>query len=311
VTAAVPGSTQERAAAPDDETVVEARSPIDLATSLAPLAHGRGDPTVRLEPWGAWRATRTPDGPATARMVVRAAVITVSAWGPGAGWVTAHAADLVGANDQPERLVPRHPVIDELVHRLPGLRLPASLRPFDALLPAICEQKITGAEARRVLRTMVRRLGEPAPGPGGLRLPPDPSVLADLPYYAFHRFGLERRRAELIRHCAALAPRLDRLSAREVGTLLGRVRGIGPWTVAEVTRVAYGDPDAISVGDYHIPSLVAWALAGEPKADDARMLELLEPYRGQRGRIQRLLEVSGIFPPRRGPRMAPRNIAGI
>jgi 3-methyladenine DNA glycosylase/8-oxoguanine DNA glycosylase len=158
---------------------------------------------------------------------------------------------------------------------------------------------------------MIRRLGEPAPGPGGLRLPPDASVLADLPYYAFHRFGLERRRAELIRHCAALAPRLDGLSAREVATLLGRVRGIGPWTVAEVTRVAYGDPDAISVGDYHIPSLVAWALAGEPKADDARMLELLEPYRGQRGRIQRLLEVSGIFPPRRGPRMAPRNIAGI
>jgi 3-methyladenine DNA glycosylase/8-oxoguanine DNA glycosylase len=93
--------------------------------------------------------------------------------------------------------------------------------------------------------------------------------------------------------------------------LLARVRGIGPWTVAEVTRVAYGDPDALSVGDYHIPSVVAWALVREPKADDARMLELLEPYRGQRGRIQRLLEVSGIYPPKRGPRMTPRNIAGI
>jgi hypothetical protein len=58
-----------------------------------------------------------------------------------------------------------------------------------------------------------------------------------------------------------------------------------------------------------VPNLVAWALAGEARADDARMLELLEPYRGQRGRVQRLLEASGIRPPRYGPRMAPRNIA--
>ena len=298
-------------ATPDAQVVVQPATAIDLPISLAPLAHGRGDPTIRLEPWGAWRATRTPDGPATTRMVTREAAITVSAWGPGAGWVTSRAADLTGANDRPEALTPRHAVIADLVHRLPGLRLPASLRPFDALLPAICEQKITGVEARMVFRAIVRVYGEPAPGPGRLRLAPDPAVLANLPYYAFHRIGLERRRAELIRHCAALAPRLEGMTPQQAGMLLARVRGIGPWTVAEVTRVAYGDPDALSVGDYHIPSLVAWALAGEPKADDARMLELLEPYRGQRGRVQRLLEVSGMYPPKRGPRMASRNIAGI
>jgi 3-methyladenine DNA glycosylase/8-oxoguanine DNA glycosylase len=86
------------------------------------------------------------------------------------------------------------------------------------------------------------------------------------------------------------------------------VPGIGPWTVAEVLRVSFGDPDAVSVGDYHLPSLVAWVLAGERRADDARMLELLEPYRGQRGRVQRLLEISGIYPERHGPRMPPRDI---
>jgi 3-methyladenine DNA glycosylase/8-oxoguanine DNA glycosylase len=312
VTPAVPAApTKNLDATPDAQLVVETATPIDLPISLAPLAHGRGDPTLRLEPWGAWRATRTPDGPVTMRMVARGAAITVSAWGPGAGWVTSHAADLVGASDRPEALIPRHGVIAELVHRLPGLRLPASLRPFDALLPAICEQKITGVEARAVFRAIVRVHGEPAPGPAGLRLAPDPAVLAELPYYALHRLGLERRRAELIRHCAALAPRLAGMPGQQAGMLLARVRGIGPWTVAEVTRVAYGDPDALSVGDYHIPSVVAWALAGEPRADDARMLELLEPYRGQRGRIQRLLEVSGIYPPKRGPRMTPRTIAGL
>jgi len=291
--------------------VVDTAGPIDLPMSLAPLAHGRGDPTIRLEPWGAWRATRTPDGPATTRIVGRGTSVSVASWGPGASWVIGHATDLVGANDRPDALVPHHPVIAELVHRLPGLRLPASLRPFDALLPAICEQKITGVEARAVFRAIIRAHGEPAPGPGRLRLLPDPSILAELPYFAFHRLGLERRRAELIRHCATLAPRLDRLTPPQVALLLGRVRGIGPWTVAEVVRVAYGDPDAVSVGDYHIPSVVAWALAGESKADDARMLELLEPYRGQRGRVQRLLEVSGISPPKRGPRMPSRTIAGL
>jgi 3-methyladenine DNA glycosylase/8-oxoguanine DNA glycosylase len=312
VTPAVPAaSTQDLPASPDAQAIVETAGPIDLRMSLAPLAHGRGDPTIRLEPWGAWRATRTPEGPATTRIVGRGTSVTVAAWGPGAGWVTGHAADLVGANDQPQALIPHHPVIAELVHRLPGLRLPASQRPFDALLPAICEQKITGVEARAVYRAIIRAHGEPAPGPGRLRLLPDPALLAELPYFAFHRLGLERRRAELIRHCASLAPRLDQLTAPQVATLLARVRGIGPWTVAEVVRVAYGDPDAISVGDYHIPSVVAWALAGEAKADDARMLELVEPYRGQRGRVQRLLEVSGIYPPKRGPRMPSRTIAGI
>jgi 3-methyladenine DNA glycosylase/8-oxoguanine DNA glycosylase len=301
----------ERGASADAQVVIELSSPIDLAATLWPLAHGTGDPTIRIRRGEAWRATRTPSGPATIRLIASAGAIIVSAWGDGAGWAVDHARDLSGANDRPEELVPQHRVIAELVHRLPGLRLPATLRPFEALLPAICEQKVTGHEARAVFRGIVRAHGEPAPGPGGLRLAPDPAILAALPYFAFHSFGLERRRAELIRRCGELAPRLEGLSSGECSALLIRVPGIGPWTVAEVSRVAFGDPDAVSVGDYHIPNLVAWTLASEPRADDRRMLELLEPYRGQRGRIQRLLELSGMGPPRRGPRMASRNIAAL
>ena len=298
-------------AAPDARVVVELASPIDLAATLWPVAHGSGDPTIRIGRDGAWRATRTPIGPATIRLVPAGTTISVRAWGDGAEWAVEHARDLVGANDRPEELVPQHGVIAQLVRRLPGLRMPTTLRPFEALLPAICEQKITGAEARRVLRVIVRAYGDPAPGPGSLLLPPDPAVLAREPYFAFHRLGLERRRAELIRRCAELAPRLEGRSPDEVAAVLARVPGIGPWTLAEVMRVAFGDPDAVSVGDYHIPNVVAWALAGEPRADDARMLALLEPYRGQRGRIQRLLEASGLGPPRRGPRMPSRNIAAL
>jgi 3-methyladenine DNA glycosylase/8-oxoguanine DNA glycosylase len=78
-----------------------------------------------------------------------------------------------------------------------------------------------------------------------------------------------------------------------------------------VARVALGDRDAVSVGDYHLPHVVAYALAGERRADDARMLELLEPYAGQRARAVRLIEASGVGPPRRAPRVALRRIEAI
>ena len=80
-----------------------------------------------------------------------------------------------------------------------------------------------------------------------------------------------------------------------------------------MSRAWWAEPqdrlDAVSVGDYHLPNVVAWALASEARADDARMLELLEPYRGQRGRVIRLLEASGIGAPRFGPKMPIRSIA--
>jgi 3-methyladenine DNA glycosylase/8-oxoguanine DNA glycosylase len=294
---------------PDARGFVSLPVPIDLALSLGPIAHGRGDPTIRFDPAGVWRATRTPDGPATLLLHAVDGGVEVSAWGAGAASAVEGAADLVGANDDPSALVPQHRLIGELMHRFPALRLPRTNRPFEALLPAICEQKVAGVEARAAFRGIIAHHGEPAPGPAGLRLPPAPATLAALPYFAFHRFGLERRRADLIRTAAQLAPRIERAPPAEACARLGAVPGIGPWTLAEVGRIAFGDPDALSVGDYHLPNLVAWALAHEPRADDARMLALLEPYRGQRGRVQRLLEASGIQAPRYGPRMASQRIA--
>ena len=186
-------------------------------------------------------------------------------------------------------------------------------------MPAVLEQKITGDEARRVYRALIQAHGEPAPGPFRLRLPPAPERLAAMPYYAFHPLGLERRRAELIRRLAGSAARLEALSLiepAEAGRRLQTIPGIGPWTAAEVGRIALGDPDAVSVGDYHLPNLVCWALARERAGDDARMLELLEPWRGQRGRVVRWLELgsgdlAGLGPARRGPRMPSRSIAGL
>lgn len=292
---------------------VELRRPLDLAETLAPLVHGRGDRTIRLARGEAALALRTPDGPATLLLRLESeSVLMASAWGDGAEHAVGSAAELVGEDDRPELFEPRHAVLVDLVRRHPGLRLPRTRRVLHALVPAILEQKVTGTEAFRSYAALLRRYGEPAPGPISLLLPPGPPTLASLPYHAFHPLGIERRRADVIRHAASRAAALESApTAPETARRLGSLRGIGPWTVAEVMRIAFGDPDAISIGDFHVPNTVAWALAGEARADDARMLELLEPYRGQRGRVQRLLEAGAIVAPRRGPRFAPRSIARI
>jgi 3-methyladenine DNA glycosylase/8-oxoguanine DNA glycosylase len=296
------------------ERRVPLRGPLDLGQTLGPLRHGLGDRTVQLGRRDAWLAVRTDAGPATLHVRIGGLdPAHARAWGDGATRLLNALSDLLGQADDPDALQARHPVVRHLQRQHAGLRLPRTGRVFHALVPSVFEQKITGTEAWRAYAAFLRAFGEPAPGPNpALLLPPSPERVARLPYHAFHPIGLERRRAEVLRHAAERAAWLEAASdAEEASRRLRSLPGIGAWTAAEVVRAAFGDPDAVSVGDYHLPSMVAWALAGEPRADDARMLQLLEPYRGQRGRLQRLLEVGRVMPPRRGPRVAPRNIASI
>ena len=290
--------------------------PLDLARTLGPLRRGTGDPTLRLSGRHAWRATRTPDGPATVAIEIRGGTVLAEAWGPGAARALEGVTALLGLRRDGERFAPRHPLLGELRHRFPGIRIGRSGAVLEALVPAILEQKVTGDEARTAFRGLVRRLGEAAPGPSELRLrlPPTPEQLAALPYYDYHPFGVERRRAEVVRRVAARAAWFEAIVDLPLDTAYARLTalpGVGPWTAAEVAVRALGDHDAVSVGDYHIPSMVTWALAREPVGTDARMLELLEPFRPHRALVVRLLEASGIRPQRRGPRMAPRGIEGM
>ncbi len=284
--------------------------PLDLMRTLAPLRHGPYDPTIRFLANEMWRASRTPEGISTVHLRLAGAVVEAEAWGPGAAWELDHVGDLLGEGDRPEALVPRHPLVAELVRRFPGVRLTRTGRILEALVPGVIEQKITGLEAQRIYRRLVRTYGTPAPGPGagaGLLVPPEPRRLATLPYHAYHPLGLEQRRADVLRRIGVLAAKLEAgliAGPEQARARLLAVAGIGPWTAAEATRIALGDPDAVSVGDFHLPRLVAFSLAGETEADDRRMLELLEPYRGQRARVVRLLELGGRSPARRAPRLA-------
>jgi 3-methyladenine DNA glycosylase/8-oxoguanine DNA glycosylase len=253
-------------------------------------------------------------GPAGATLAAGAGAVTViraAAWGPGAAWLLRELPALLGGDDDRAGFAPAHPVLRELSARHPGVRVGRSGRVLEALVPAVLEQKVVGVEARRAWRYLLLKFGDPAPGPApaGMRVPPPPAIWRRIPSWEWHRAGVEGVRARTIIGAAEVAGRLEEIVTMPSGAADRRLRslpGIGVWTSAEVRQRACGDADAVSVGDYHLPSAVGWALAGRV-VDDAGMLELLAPYAGHRHRAARLVELGGIRPPRRGPRMSVRD----
>jgi 3-methyladenine DNA glycosylase/8-oxoguanine DNA glycosylase len=299
--------------------------PVDVRLVLSVHSRGRRDPAYRVDASGAlWRTVLTPDGPGTLRVATRAGVrygkiaarspaesggttITAAAWGPGAGWLLETLPALLGAHDDQAGFNPVHPLLREMAARHPGARVGRSGRVLEALVPAVLEQKVVGAEARRAWHYLLRRFGTPAPGPApaGMRVFPDARTWARIPSWEWHQAGVEPGRAAAIAGAARAAARLEEIltmAADDADRRLRSLPGVGPWTSAEVRQRACGDADAVSVGDYNLPAVVGWALAGRV-VDDAGMLELLAPYAGHRYRATRLVELSGVAPPRRGPRL--------
>lgn len=284
--------------------------PCPAAAILAQQRRGAGDPTLRLDVAGRhWRASRTPEGPATLAVAVRRGEgeVVAEAWGSGAAWALDQLPDLLGAADDWTGFEARHPVVAEARRLNPHLRQGRTGLVLESLVPSAIEQKVTGKQAFAGFRALVRRYGEPAPGPGaeaGLWLQPTPEALRAVPSWEWLRLGIDQARSRVVVTAARHADALERIVA-DPGAADRRLRslpGVGPWTSAEVRQRALGDPDAVSFGDYHVARDVGWALTGE-EFDDARLAAFLEPWRPQRGRVPLLVGAAGLRRPRRGPRL--------
>ncbi|MBT1675939.1 DNA-3-methyladenine glycosylase 2 family protein [Curtobacterium flaccumfaciens pv. flaccumfaciens] len=283
---------------------------VDVASTLRPLQRGSGDPAFQVAGGVVWLALCTPSGPASVAIRRAGDTIAVSAWGSGAAWAVEHAPDLLGRGDDWSSFdVSGHEFLAEARHRQPGLRLLRTNTVVAMLVPAIMEQKVTSRQAWGAWRYLLRRHGTPAPGPApaGMMVPPDAPTWARIPSWEWHRAGIEPGRSATVMRAVKLAPALERTLAHgrggaEVSAKLQSIPGVGRWTAAETAQRSHGDPDSPSVGDFHVPALVGWALTGAPVDDDG-MLELLEPWRGHRERVVRLIGGSGFRKPAFGPRI--------
>jgi len=287
----------------------------DIATTLSWYCHGRSDPTTWLNSSGRGelatgefvRATLTPDGPGTVELKWGEQT-SVRQFGPGGTWLAARLPAMLGAHDTVDHGLDMAPddAVADAARSHQTLRIGSSSGLYHELLPTIIEQRITAGEAHRQWAALCQLFGERAPGPfSGLYLPPEPSVLARTPSWKLHPLGIERKRAEPL---AAVARHPSKLwqwgtaTPEEASSKLRLIPGIGEWTIGKVLGPVHGDPDAVPVGDFHFKNMVSWALAGEPRGTDERMLELLAPYAGQRGRVVRLLGLNGHGAPKYGPK---------
>lgn len=285
---------------------------LDLRSVLAPLRRGLGDPTFRVTDSGLiWLVTNTEAGVGTLALTTSGGEVEATAWGDGADLLLSGVPRLLGAEDDDTGFEAHHPLVAELRRRLPLLRLGATGRVWDLLVASVLEQKVTGTEAHRSWRELCRRFGTPAPGPtpAGMYAPPTPHAVLTIRDWEWHRAGVDLSRRRAIVNAAQIAHRLEKaveLRGRAGRDLLRTVPGIGFWTAAEIAQRAWGDPDAVSVGDFHIPGLVGYALLGR-KVDDRGMLEVLAPYAPHRHRVVRYIEAGGPGKPRYGPRYAARD----
>jgi 3-methyladenine DNA glycosylase/8-oxoguanine DNA glycosylase len=285
---------------------------LDARSVLAPLRRGIGDPAFRTTETGlTWLVTNTEAGVGTLALRISTSEVRATAWGDGAHLLLDGIPALLGAADDDSDFTAHHPLIADLRRRLPTLRLGSTGRVWDLLVASVLEQKVTGLEAHRSWRELCRRFGTPAPGPApsGMYAPPTPDAILAIKDWEWHRAGVDLTRRKTIVSAAQVAPRLEKaveLRGRAGRDLLRKVPGIGYWTAAEIAQRAWGDPDAVSVGDFHIPGLVGYALLGR-KVDDKGMLEVLAPYAPHRHRVVRYIEAGGPGKPRFGPRFSPRD----
>ena len=292
--------------------------PASPGLTLSPLRRGSGDPCYHVASDGAiWRTSLMPSGPVTARITKSAPdAVECEVWGTGATEFAETLPAQLGADDDASGFAPEEPTIAVAHRRVPYLRLGRTHRVLEALIPAVLEQRVSGMDARRAWRALVTKFGSQAPGPAPahMRVPPSGEVWRRIPSWEFHRANVDPGRARTIVACAQRADSLERLATRppeQARAALMSLPGVGEWTAAETAQRAFGDADALAVGDYHLAKMIGWTLLGHP-IDDPAMVELLEPLRPHRHRAVRLLEVSGLaLNPRFGARQAIPNLRAI
>ncbi|MEE2815541.1 MAG: DNA-3-methyladenine glycosylase 2 family protein, partial [Actinomycetota bacterium] len=246
------------APAPARESVYRPGHPLDLHRTVGMLRRGRSDPTMIIDGGRIWMAFRTAAGVATLCLRQAPGEVHAAAWGPGAAEALDAVPRLCGSDDDDSGFVVGHARLEDVARRHPGIRMTRTDRVFDALVCAIIEQKVTGMQAFGAWRYLVSRFGERAPGPTPRPMFASPSheVWRGIPSWQWHRAAVEPPQSRTIVAAARRGASVERATLAAVDgadrdRVLTSLHGVGVWTSAETRIRALGDPDAVSVGDYH------------------------------------------------------------
>jgi 3-methyladenine DNA glycosylase/8-oxoguanine DNA glycosylase len=230
--------------------------------------------------------------------------LQVTAYAPEAGALLTETLACLSQDDQYEAFATGDSGIWRLHRAHPGLRLLRIPWLYDSTCSAILQQRIRTVDAMRDWRHIVQRWGTPAPI--GLHAFPPADQLARVAQFELQALGIDAQRSRTLLRFAQesrFLPLRTTMNFSELRQHLLRIPGIGPWTTESVLGYGAGDADAAIPGDLHLPHLACYALAGEIPGSDERMMELLEPFRGHRFRIIRLLYASRLTVPRSTPHL--------
>ncbi len=273
--------------------------PINFSRTFSLQNIGPYDPTASLTATRLRKAFFAENGPCVVEMsqAVNGATIVVQ------GTDNEQVRDILvrglSRDDGYHSFSPKHPLVGKMHRQLPGLRLFPVPWIFDVACAVVLQQRIRFVDAAKSWRLISNKYGEITPT--GLIAFPPARVVASMETWRFEELGVDGKRTktlilmarELKRHpiTADMAPAAAR-------AILQRIPGVGPWTIDTILGYGLGDSDALPLGDLYLPHVVAYGLTGATRGSDEGMVQLLEPFRGQRFRVVRLLGEARIGPPR-------------
>ena len=153
---------------------------VSFGHTLAPLRRGPGDPCFRLPGDGTmWRTSLLSADPSPRGSAARPPTPLIARRGAAAPRNSSNGCPRCWVpTTTSSDFVPAHPTVAAAHRRVPHLRLGRTGQVLEALIPAIIEQRVPGADAFRSWRVLVTKYGTPAPGPApaGMRVPPSAQV---------------------------------------------------------------------------------------------------------------------------------------
>ncbi len=254
---------------------------------LAYVGRDQGGPCERVEGAHVYKAVELEGEAAVLHLELRAGEVRCRLEGVAASSgraFAAHALAMASLNleAEPEAFEGRAGRLRSLVRRRPGLRVPRTFDPFEALVWTVAGQQVNTTFATTLRRRVIETWGTAV---GDMRAHPSPAQVAAIDPKDLRARQFSTRKAEYLVDAAAamargdlvLAPCLDEPAPRVRRRILAQ-RGFGAWSASYVLMRGYGFADCAPAGDVGLQAALQRAFDLEERPDETATGELMLPF---------------------------------